>query len=465
MSAFGVDVYRPTELCEIMTRNQSDKGNLHNYTTVYDKLFSKRRSDQIRLFEMGLGTNNEDVPSNMGRYGRPGASLYGWREYFPNGTIYGGDVDRRILFTSDRINTYYCDQTDPKAIRDMWSEPSLSGLFDIIIDDGLHTFAANECLIENSLHKLAPGGVYIVEDIRLSDIPLFEAKLPEWKAKYPYTFQLVKLPPAVYENDNNLLIVTKSVHVVKTLDDIDISPVTTPVKYHLVWFGRPLDQHVLCLSSLFATQANPDVTLWTTDEWVEPLRAHLTPLFKDRAFKVEVFRSVHEGVLYPKEPIDKFWTCDDWRLDILYTYGGIYADLDNLFLKDISWISRYPAMSQWGSDPRCNSSIASFTAGHPELRKLIDIMASIPNRKGWGRAVPNFEWSMNISLYCFSGKFFDSGWEHNGIGTDSFFDGMPTETETFRNSFVYHWHNKWDRDVRNPNTLVGQYWKKFTQSS
>ena len=329
MSAISVDVHKRTELCEIMTRNQSDKGSFHNYTTVYDKLFSAQRGQPLRLFEMGLGTNNEDVPSNMGRHGRVGASLFGWSEYFPNAAIYGGDVDKRILFTYDRIKTYYCDQTNPKAIRDMWAEPSLSGLFDIIIDDGLHTFAANACLLENSLHKLAPGGTYIVEDIRLSDIPLFNAKLPQWKARYPCSFELVQLPPAVYENDNNLLIVKKSVHYVETLDGIDTSPITTPVKYHLVWFGMPLDHHVLCLSSLFATQANPDVTVWTSDEWVEPLRAHFMPLFKDRSFKVEVFHSIHEGVLYPKEPLDKFWTCDDWRLDILYTYGGIYALMDH----------------------------------------------------------------------------------------------------------------------------------------
>ena len=92
-------------------------------------------------------------------------------------------------------------------------------------------------------------------------------------------------------------------------------------------------------------------------------------------------------------------------------------------------------------------------------------MASIPNRKGWHRAAPNFDWSLPISIYCFSGKFFDSGWDHGGVGCDAFFNEMPEETEAFKNSFVYHWHNRWDRDVRNPDTLVGKYWTIFTQSS
>ena len=209
-----VDVTLPTDLCEIMGRNQSDKGAVcitqspHNYTTLYAKLFSPRRHMNLRIFEMGLGTNNVNIPSNMGWGGRPGASLYGWREYFPNASIHGGDIDRDILFTDDRIDTYYCDQTNPVAIAQMWSDPRLSEKFDIMLDDGLHTYDANVCLLENSIHKLAVNGIYIIEDIALNNFHLFDAKISEWRVRYPaYLFELVEIPPACYKHDNNLLVV------------------------------------------------------------------------------------------------------------------------------------------------------------------------------------------------------------------------------------------------------------------
>jgi len=114
-----------------------------------------RQFQPLRIFELGIGTNNVNLPSNMGANGRPGASLYGWREFFPNSKIYGADIDRDILFQTDQIHTFYCDQTNEHSITSMWSnEPELSENFDFIIEDGLHEFHANVCFFEKSIHKL-----------------------------------------------------------------------------------------------------------------------------------------------------------------------------------------------------------------------------------------------------------------------------------------------------------------------
>lgn len=242
---------------------------------------------------------------------------------------------------------------------------------------------------------------------------------------------------------------------------VDTTPVSDPVDYHLVWFGKPIDHIRLCIASLFATQANPRVTLWTTEEYVDGLREAFS--FPGKAFRVEVFRSQYEGVLYVKEPYDKFWTCDDWRLDILYTHGGIYVDMDTLALKDISWVSRYRAMSRWGREERCNSSITSFPKGDPELLKLIQHMGD--NRKHWDRPVPNLWWNLvDVDMTCFDVVFFDYGWTVENH-CDTFFSSLPDDPNFFNGSYVYHWHNRWDRDVRNPDTLVGHYWKKYVLGS
>jgi hypothetical protein len=206
----------PTTLCEIMGRNRSDKGHLditkshHNYTTFYHCIFQQLRHQEITLFELGLGTNNLSVASNMGSNGRPGASLYGWREYFSRARIFGADIDRNILFDTERINTFYCDQTDPISINEMWSQPNLQLNFDIIIEDGLHTFDANVCFFENSVHKLKPFGYYIIEDIQEIEKHLFIEKIKEWELTYPSMyFTLLQIPSTINTLDNNLLVVQK----------------------------------------------------------------------------------------------------------------------------------------------------------------------------------------------------------------------------------------------------------------
>jgi hypothetical protein len=128
----------------------SDKGELspeghpypapaHNFTELYSRLFAHCRHAVRKVFECGLGTNNTSIPSNMGARGRPGASLRVWRDYFPNAVIYGADIDRDILFTEDRIKTFYMDQCDPAAIQAFWQQVDDTG-FDFMVDDGLHIF-------------------------------------------------------------------------------------------------------------------------------------------------------------------------------------------------------------------------------------------------------------------------------------------------------------------------------------
>jgi len=214
---FVFDEKQSTPLCEIMGRYGSDKGNVninncwHNYTTFYYSIFKKLSQKKLRIFELGLGTNNINVPSNMGANGKPGASLYGWQEFFPNSDIFGADIDIGILFNTDKIKTFYCDQTNPYIIKYMWNQPSLQENFDIIIEDGLHTFNANVCFFENSIHKLKSNGYFIIEDIINYEEHLFINKIKEWELQYKNClFTLLKIPSLRNDCDNTLLVVFKS---------------------------------------------------------------------------------------------------------------------------------------------------------------------------------------------------------------------------------------------------------------
>ena len=150
-----------TELCSIMKTRGSDKSTIHNYTKIYNELFSEIKDSAEDILEIGIGTNNTDVLSSMGIYGIPGASLRGWRDFFVNAHIWGCDVDKRILFEEDRISTFFLDQLQDNLDSYLPKEKQ----FDIIIDDGLHDHAVNFFVLRKLFKRLKPGGFYVIEDL------------------------------------------------------------------------------------------------------------------------------------------------------------------------------------------------------------------------------------------------------------------------------------------------------------
>jgi hypothetical protein len=140
----------------------------HTYSDVYSLLFDMQRHQIKAVFECGIGTRKNSIPANMGNRGAPGASLRVWRDYFLNAQIYGVDIDKDILFTDERINTCYMDQTDKESIRNALDHFG-DVKYDIIIDDGLHTFNAGIILFEECFERLTSRGVYIIEDVYLDD--------------------------------------------------------------------------------------------------------------------------------------------------------------------------------------------------------------------------------------------------------------------------------------------------------
>ncbi len=193
---------RTTALCRIMMQQGSDKGvGWHNYTTFYTALFADRMESTRVIFEVGLGTNNTDVESNMGEEGVPGASLRGWRDFFPAAAIYGADIDRRILFQDDRIKTFFVDQTLPATFDTLWNEiPELR--IDLFIDDGLHTFEAARTTFDKSVHQMRPGGLYIIEDVWAAHADDYLTLLDERR----YSGLFIKLPHPLNIHDNGLIV-------------------------------------------------------------------------------------------------------------------------------------------------------------------------------------------------------------------------------------------------------------------
>ena len=159
----------------------SDKSKIHNYHLIYGSLFKKRNKIK-KVLEIGLGTDNEKLISNMGRLGKPGASVKAFRDFFPKAKIYGADIDKEILFKDKRINTYYVDQTNLMSLKNLYKK--IGSNFDLIIDDGLHASYANINVIISSLKFLKKKGFLIIEDIPFKTIPIWEVVIDILDKKY-----------------------------------------------------------------------------------------------------------------------------------------------------------------------------------------------------------------------------------------------------------------------------------------
>jgi len=193
-----------TNLTNLMDHYGSDKGGLkknHNFSDYYQTIFFNKRENIKNILEVGLGTNNIQLPSNMGLLGKPLASLRAWRDYFPNANVYGADIDKEILKNEDKIKTYYVDQTSIVSISELFKNIGIVN-FDIIIDDGLHEYNANICLFENSFKFLNKQGYYIIEDVFYKD----KSKFFEYFLNRNYNFSIFDI---FHKNNiaNNCLII------------------------------------------------------------------------------------------------------------------------------------------------------------------------------------------------------------------------------------------------------------------
>ena len=158
-----------TPLCELALKYGTDKcGPRHQYTSVYYYLL--RNKKVARVLEVGIYR---------------GASLRMWRDFFPNAEIFGFDFDPQTMFKEDRITCSYCDQLSVSSMYQ--AAVSAGGNFDLIIEDGSHAPADQVRSAEVLLPFLAPGGIYVVEDLwgHEAKVPLDDL-LKRFPSSYSY---------------------------------------------------------------------------------------------------------------------------------------------------------------------------------------------------------------------------------------------------------------------------------------
>jgi hypothetical protein len=153
----------------------------HTYTPEYDKLLGGLRHTVKSVLEIGIGNKPlmcDIIPDYV-----PGCSLKMWRDYFPNAAIYGCDIVESVLFSDERIKTFYVDQSNSaslETLRESVYKDAGATQIDFIIDDGSHQKDHQQTTFETLWSALSVGGIYIIEDVGAGYMDYFE-QLPVFR--------------------------------------------------------------------------------------------------------------------------------------------------------------------------------------------------------------------------------------------------------------------------------------------
>lgn len=167
-------------LNDIINNTKTDKNTSHSYLSVYEKLLEKKKDTAKNILEIGIES---------------GGSIKLWHDYFVNATIYGLDI-MDVNNVWDEINNkdriiLYCshDAYDIEKFKTTFLDKNIK--FDLILDDGPHTFNSMKTFIQLYSQIMTDDGILIIEDVpQLDWIDKLKEFVPEELKKYVKEYDL-----------------------------------------------------------------------------------------------------------------------------------------------------------------------------------------------------------------------------------------------------------------------------------
>ncbi len=191
----------PTELCDLAYKYGADKCPKinHSYTPFYYELLKDRKYDIKKVFEFGVGSFRQfkHIPNYT-----IGASLYMWRDFFPNAQVYGADIEPSSIFKTDRLETFLCDETKKEQVISLIKK--VGSDIDLFIDDASHHIHDQRFLCETVMPLLKKEVIYVIEDTRRPRM------LRKQLSQYDCSEPKLLVPSSLKPRHTNILLVVKN---------------------------------------------------------------------------------------------------------------------------------------------------------------------------------------------------------------------------------------------------------------
>jgi GR25 family glycosyltransferase involved in LPS biosynthesis len=162
----------------------TDKNTTHSYFNSYNELFTPIRKIAKNILEIGIGNFSH----------KNGGSLLLWKLFFKNASIHGVDIVSEsrvydIILRDNNIETYLNTDAYGNEFVETFKKNNI--LFDVIIDDGPHTFESQCKCIELYCEMLSDNGILVIEDVQdINWINKFKNITPLHLQKYIHVYDL-----------------------------------------------------------------------------------------------------------------------------------------------------------------------------------------------------------------------------------------------------------------------------------
>ena len=269
--------------------------------------------------------------------------------------------------------------------------------------------------------------------------------------------------------------------------DKDLNTLTT---YHCYWYGEIGRKQVFSLKTFLCTQDlhRCKVILWLDifdgyeNYILNPYLQEILPFIEVRLY--DPFDEVKNTPWADNVDLaiqDTSYTglvkrADAFRYLTLYNYGGVYFDLDVMFLKDLSDLLNIEFCYAWENQPYANSAVFNLfrcsKIATYLMAKCIENLIVSP----WD--VFKYEDLKLSNLYVLPCAFFDPIWQGLGNGKypiSNFHDffrpfdtdyknslGIQSYKAFFPGCYCYHWHNEW-KTPEFENSFYGFFEKQFNE--
>lgn len=233
------------------------------------------------------------------------------------------------------------------------------------------------------------------------------------------------------------------------------------------------DKELECIKSFLATQnlEKTHLIIWSdydinNNPLIQPYKQYLD---------LRVYNAKEEAKNTPLENSDKLEASDSkhylqsdlLRLLILYKYGGIWVDMDIVFLRDFKPILDQEFMYQWGSETNFGkegacATVLSMKKQSEFATKILITLEHMPIMKEttiWGKDLFALVWRQWPHFNIFPCSFFNTEWLISKVNKSLsvqiqqgwFKNNSIIKDYLFLDAFTWHWHNSSnkDKDVEN----------------
>lgn len=232
------------------------------------------------------------------------------------------------------------------------------------------------------------------------------------------------------------------------------------VIFHCFWHGILNEKHLYSILSCYYfniyNNNNNKIILWLENNIPNYYNIEIKKYAEIRTFSlIDELKEAQfmNNINYQSYNLSLY--SDVVRYVLLYNYGGVWFDLDCLFLRCFNPLfnnfSNDICVYQWANINFPNGAI--YISLEPKSNKMKkNILFIIERNRGWGFEEANLTYDLNLDLLVLPCSWFDASWISNPLKL-SFNDFFINTTidynfdNFFKGAFVYHWHNKWNNKI------------------